>query len=238
MAAAANDPGAASGVLAPPSCGVPSGTPRRSSLRVPLSLPGSFASLTMATPTDSSEGLVCYAGNLDGYQNLGFLLRSFAPVRARVPGALRRAVGPGVEIVRAASYDEVRARLDAADVAVSPRAERSGFPMKLLNYMAAGKAIVASAGSAKGLRDGVSGRVVPDGDEGAFAAAVVELLSDRAARARLGAAARRAVGDPRAWDGVLDRIEAVYRNLLAARGVARTTPETHASTRLPMALPE
>src|SRR5881396_1329577 len=53
MAAAANDPGAASGVLAPPSCGVPSGTPRRSSLRLPLSLPGSFASLTMITRTDS-----------------------------------------------------------------------------------------------------------------------------------------------------------------------------------------
>ena len=42
-----------SGVLAPPSCGVPSGTPRRSSLRLPLSLPGSFASLTMITRTDS-----------------------------------------------------------------------------------------------------------------------------------------------------------------------------------------
>src|SRR6266404_851164 len=50
MAAAANDPGAASGVLAPPSCGVPSGTPRRSSLRLPLSLPGSFASLAMIYP--------------------------------------------------------------------------------------------------------------------------------------------------------------------------------------------
>src|SRR5438093_12704362 len=50
MAAAANDPGAASGVLAPPSCGVPSGTPRRSSLRSPLSLPASFASLTMGYP--------------------------------------------------------------------------------------------------------------------------------------------------------------------------------------------
>src|SRR6266481_2144866 len=53
MAAAANDPGAASGVLAPPSCGVPEGTPRRSLLRFPLSLPGSFASLVMITPTDS-----------------------------------------------------------------------------------------------------------------------------------------------------------------------------------------
>jgi len=55
MPAAANDPGAASGVLAPPSCGVPPGTPRRSSLRFPLSLPGSFASLDMITPTDSLE---------------------------------------------------------------------------------------------------------------------------------------------------------------------------------------
>src|SRR6266704_6726275 len=250
MAAAANDPGAASGVLAPPSCGVPSGTPRRSSLRLPLSLPGSFASLTMATPTDSSDGLVCYAGNLDGYQNLGFLLRSFARVRARVPaarlvlvthaapGALRRAVGPGVEIVRAKSYDEVRARLDAADVVVSPRAERSGFPMKLLNYMAAGKAIVASAGSAKGLRDGVTGRIVPDGDEAAFAAAVIELLADAAARARLGAAARHAVEDPRAWDEVLDRIETVYRNVLAARSAARSDPEASAPDGLGVALPE
>ena len=201
-------------------------------------------------PRVGQDGLVCYAGNLDGYQNLGFLLASFARVRARVaaarlvlvthaaPGALERTLGPGVEIVRAASYDEVRARLDVADVAVSPRSERAGFPMKLLNYMAAGKAIVASTGSAKGLRDGITGRIVPDGDEGAFAAAVVELLSDRAARARLGAAARRAVEDPRAWDGVLARIEAVYRNVLAARGAASTTSETHASTGLPMALPE
>ena len=65
MAAAANDPGergdsrAARWLLAPPSCGdqlparVPRAAPRRSSLRLPLSLPGSFASLTMTTRTDS-----------------------------------------------------------------------------------------------------------------------------------------------------------------------------------------
>jgi len=60
MAAAANDPGerggsrAARWLLAPSSCGdqlparVPRAAPRRSSLRLPLSLPGSFASLTMS----------------------------------------------------------------------------------------------------------------------------------------------------------------------------------------------
>src|SRR5439155_19395459 len=59
MAAAANDPGASSGVLAPPPCGdqhpprILRAAPRPSSLRLPLSLPGSFASLAMVTPTDS-----------------------------------------------------------------------------------------------------------------------------------------------------------------------------------------
>jgi 1,2-diacylglycerol 3-alpha-glucosyltransferase len=189
-----------------------------------------------ASPPPS--GRVCYAGNLDGYQNLDFLLRVFASVRLRVPAArlvlvthgdaaARLGTEPGVEIVAARSYDEVRACLALADLTVCPRAERSGFPMKLLNYMAAGKAIVASAGSAKGLRDGVTARVVPDGDEHAFATAVVELLGDAAARTRLGAAARRVVEDPRAWDDVLDRIEGIYRTLgrrtaLAARPVTQT----------------
>src|SRR2546426_11201269 len=62
MAAAANDPGERGGsravrwLLAPPSCGdqpparVPRAAPRRSSLRLPLSLPGSLASLTMVYP--------------------------------------------------------------------------------------------------------------------------------------------------------------------------------------------
>jgi len=65
MMAAANDPGergasrAARWLLAPPSCGdqlparVPRAAPRRSSLRLPFSLPGSFASLTMITPAAS-----------------------------------------------------------------------------------------------------------------------------------------------------------------------------------------
>jgi glycosyltransferase involved in cell wall biosynthesis len=178
--------------------------------------------------------LVCYAGNLDGYQNLGFLLDVFARVRAQMPAAklvlvtheraaaaLRAA--PGVEALRVRSYAEVRRRLAAAHVAVCPRTERSGFPMKLLNYMAAGKAIVAAAGSAKGLEDGVTGRIVPDGDAAAFAAAIVELLADPAARARLGAAARRAVENPAAWERVLERIEAIYREVLARR-TARLVP--------------
>jgi 1,2-diacylglycerol 3-alpha-glucosyltransferase len=203
----------------------------------PTSVP---AEVREAQPSSGAEpqGLVCYAGNLDGYQNLAFLLETFRAVRAAEPSArllllthhdaraeARRLhdgnqLGPGVEIRQARSYDEVRMHLAGADVAVLPRAERSGFPMKLLNYMAAGKAIVACAGSAKGLADGVSGRVVPDGDAAAFAAAVVDLLRDPHGRARLGSAARRVVEEPEAWEHVLDRIESIYRTVLAGAGPA------------------
>jgi 1,2-diacylglycerol 3-alpha-glucosyltransferase len=181
------------------------------------------------------DPLVCYAGNLDGYQNLEFLLRTFRSIRTAEPGArlvlvthadaqanaARLVAGAsldGVEIVHAASYDEVRTRLAQAAVAVCPRTERSGFPMKLLNYMAEGKAIVASAGSAKGLAHGVTGLVVPDDDPDRFARAVVDLLRDRAARRRLGRAARASVEDRSAWESVLDRIETIYHRVVAGRG--------------------
>jgi glycosyltransferase involved in cell wall biosynthesis len=195
----------------------------------PAGAPDELAGSRSAAP---EPGLVCYAGNLDGYQNLDFLLRSFTLVRAAVPGTrlvlvthadarvhtarlVEAGLPPDVDIVQAASYEEVRDRLGAATVAVCPRAERSGFPMKLLNYMAAGKAIVACAGSAKGLLDGVTARVVGDEDTAGFADAVVSLLRDPAARARLGAAARRAVESRDAWEKVLDRVESIYRQVVA-----------------------
>lgn len=182
----------------------------------------------------SGEPLVCYAGNLDGYQNLTFLLDAFGRIRADEPRArlvlvthadaqaqaarlVAGSLADGVEIVQAASYDEVRARLADAAVAVCPRSERSGFPIKLLNYMAEGKAIVASAGSAKGLVDGLNARVVPDGDIDAFAAAVVGLLRDAPARERLGRTARTSVDNPDLWESVLDRIEAVHHRVTSGR---------------------
>ena len=196
-----------------------------------------------------TEGVVCYAGNLDGYQNLDFLLRGFARVRAAEPVArlvlvshpdahdqatrlAARGLGPGVEIVLAGSYADVRRRVRDAAVAVCPRTEDSGFPMKLLTYLATGRAVVACAGSAKGLVDGVTARVVPDGDVAAFAGAVLSLLRDPAARVRLGAAGRRAVGSGEAWERVLGRVESIYQQVLStgaggrpARAVAVTVTE-------------
>jgi glycosyltransferase involved in cell wall biosynthesis len=196
---------------------------------VPAPAPGELEPIVLDAGED---GLVCYAGNLDAYQRLDFLLESFTRVRAAHPTArlllvshpdarahaarlAERGLGPGIEVVLARSYAEVRDEIRRAAVVVSPRAEGSGFPMKLLTYAALGKAIVACAGSAKGLVDGVGVRVVAADDPVAFAAAVGALLHDRPARLRLGQGARRAVEDGAAWDAGLDRIESIYRRVLA-----------------------
>jgi glycosyltransferase involved in cell wall biosynthesis len=190
------------------------------------------AELDAASDNPGAAGVVCYAGNLDGYQNLDFLLRGFALVLQAEPAArlllvshpdarghaarlAARGLGPRVEIVLADSYEAVRRHLRDAAVAVCPRTERSGFPMKLLTYLAMGRAVVACAGSAKGLVDGVTARVVPDGDVAAFAAAIVSLLRDPAARMQLGRAGRCTVESGEAWERVLARIESIYRQILA-----------------------
>ncbi len=189
------------------------------------------AELEAEAAAHGEDGLVCYAGNLDAYQDVAQLLEAFARVRVAEPGARLRLVihpdahanaarlaarglGHGVEFVLARSYAEARAELARAAVVVSPRTEGSGFPMKVLTYMALGKAIVASAGSAKGLAGDVTARIVPDGCPDGFATAVVALLRDATARETLGRAARRRVADGTAWQTSLERVETLHARLV------------------------
>ena len=87
-----------------------------------------------------------------------------------LPPHLRR-LPAGVRLVTAGDFATVRDLIQVADLALCPRREWSGFPMKLLNYMAAAKAVVVSAGSAKAVRHGVNGLVVDDDRPDAYAAA-------------------------------------------------------------------
>jgi len=89
-----------------------------------------------------------------------------------------------------------RARLawlmNESDVMVLPSAWE-GLPVSIIESMAFGKPVVASdvGGNPELVADGVSGRVVPPGDPGALAEALLELAGDPGLRARMGAAARR-----------------------------------------------
>ncbi|MEK6650268.1 MAG: glycosyltransferase family 4 protein, partial [Bacteroidota bacterium] len=104
--------------------------------------------------------------------------------------------------------------LAACDILVSPHLGFSdgkpffGSPTKLFEYMAMGKAIVAtSLGQiSEILTHERNALLVPPGDSGALLAAIVRAASDPALRARLGEAARRDVVEQHTWDKNIERI--------------------------------
>lgn len=167
---------------------------------------------------------VVFAGNLDEYQNLEFLFSAWDEVGRTLPdaelrivthargGALARGraqmVGGRVTVVEASNFAQVREELARARAGVSPRASWSGFPIKTLNYMAAGLPTIAVEGSAKGVVDGVTGWVVGDASVSAFASAMTEALSQPREAARRGRAARLLLQREHAWADLIPAIRA------------------------------
>lgn len=97
--------------------------------------------------------------------------------------------------------------LAACDILVSPQLptdDAGGFfgdPIKLYEYMAMGKAVIASniGRIPRVLENDVTGLLTPPGDVGALAEAISLLSKDQPLRARLGAAARRHAVEECTW---------------------------------------
>jgi glycosyltransferase involved in cell wall biosynthesis len=102
---------------------------------------------------------------------------------------------------------EIPAHLDACDILASPHVplpgevEFFGSPTKLFEYMAAGKAIVASdlAQIGEVLEHERTALLTPPGDVPALAAAISQLSGDGVLRHRLGTAARQTAVRRHSW---------------------------------------
>jgi glycosyltransferase involved in cell wall biosynthesis len=141
--------------------------------------------------------------------------------------ALSLGLSPRVQFV--GQLDDVGPLLAAADGVLLP-SRWEGLPLVLLEAMARGRPIVATAvgGVAEALEDGVTGTLVPPNDVGALAAAL-EHLHRRADRAwRLGHVAAEVARDRYSWPAVVDEYESVYDEAL---GLATVTPEGPAAAR-------
>lgn len=183
------------------------------------------------TPPPRPYKVLLFAGNLAPYQGVEFMLHAFCQV-------LRRHSNARLHIVSDTSFDRyeplaqglgVRRHIDliqtdfehlplhlaAADVMLNPRVDCDGVPLKLLNYMAAGKPVVSFASSAKVIQHLATGLVVADRDTSQFADAVCNLLANPALAAQLGANAMRYVQREHSWERVAEQTEAVYQRVVS-----------------------
>jgi glycosyltransferase involved in cell wall biosynthesis len=188
---------------------------------------GSSPRSIMGSPT------LIFTGNLAPYQGIDLMLRALrkildrrSDVRLKIVtnssfepyGALARELGitEAIDIVPAL-FEEIPELLAGATVAVNPRTECDGIPVKLLNYMAAGKPIISFAGSAPGARHRETGWLVPDGDVGGFAEGALALLDNAELAAGLGRNARRFVETQHSWERSAEMAEDLYRRVIDQR---------------------
>jgi len=178
--------------------------------------------------------LVIYTGTFDRFQGVDYLLRGFEAVHRESPDAVLLLLGSTVNprhaeeyrqmadglgignslIIENGSIDVLPGYLAAADVAVVPRPSSPGIPTKLLNYMAAGKAIVSFEGSACGLKHMVNALLVEGDDWEKLGQAMLRLIRDKTLAARIGAAAKNGIRGTLDWRTIAARLEKIYARVL------------------------
>jgi glycosyltransferase involved in cell wall biosynthesis len=188
--------------------------------------------------------IVLYAGVQDEFQRLDLLLEAMTQVAARQPEAkllfvvtipcakhlerMRRAVNDlgldeRVIFTEPQPLAAIPDFLAACDVAVLSRPQAPGFPMKLLNYMAARRACVLFASSSStGLIHRVNAYLAEPDTAAALARGILEVLQDKSLRRRLANNGYRLVRERHDRRIVAAQLCASYYRTLEAAGHRRS----------------
>jgi glycosyltransferase involved in cell wall biosynthesis len=153
-----------------------------------------------------------------------FLLVGSGALRGEVERILREAdVERRAIMTGAVEHERVPALLDACDVLASPHvpledgSEFFGSPTKLFEYMAMGKAIVASRLGQIGevLTNEETALLVEPGDARELSEAILRLVDSAQLRERLGAAARREAIARHTWTHNARRVLEAYQSMIS-----------------------
>jgi glycosyltransferase involved in cell wall biosynthesis len=151
------------------------------------------------------------------FPDLRVLIAGDGPDRARVEAAAARA-GLDGSIHMPGARADVPDVLAAIDIAVIC-SDYEGSPRSVLEFMDAGKPIVATAvgGIPEVIEDGVHGALVPPRDEQALATALGKLLRDSDRASEMGARARDRCRRDLSLDHAVERLQGLYEELHARR---------------------
>jgi glycosyltransferase involved in cell wall biosynthesis len=202
------------------------GTPIR---QIPLGTP---VPETPLDPLGGSPPGVLFVGNFAHPPNVDaarwLAAELFPAVRRSCAEAHLTIVGPGPPPDLAAigpenaavtgEVPDVLSYLDAAAVVVAPLRTGGGMRVKVVEALAAGKAVVATPLAVEGLgvTSGDQLEIAEGADE--LVAAMVRLLTDSERRTALAARARQWASEHLGWETSLAGYEALYHSLLARRG--------------------
>ena len=175
-------------------------------------------------PGTERELRVGFVGVMDYFPNVDavswFAEECWPAIRARFPSATFRIVGrsptravrrlariPGVSVI--GEVADVRAELSRFDISVAPLRIARGIQNKVLEAMAAGKAVVLTPKASQGIgaADGQDYIVAEPAAD--FARAVCGLLEDAEGRERLGEAGFNFVQTHRRWEPEMEKFEAL-----------------------------
>lgn len=176
-------------------------------------------------PTILFVGGFAHPPNVDAALWLGGTI--FPRVLERVPEARLNLVGqaPGDD-VRAlaggpvsvhASVPDVTPYLDAAAVVVAPIRLGGSMRMKVLEALAAGKALVATARAAEGVEAVAGEHFLLAVDDDDLVDALAQLLLDRELRRKLGKSARAWAEQNLSWEPGVEAFDRLYDALVEAR---------------------
>jgi glycosyltransferase involved in cell wall biosynthesis len=167
--------------------------------------------------------VVGFVGEARAKKGLGRILRIFPRLCEKVPaqlifvgGVRREDEAMPLHVVPPQPNEEMPPYYALCDVVILPSL-RDGLPNTLLETMACGRPVVASAvgGMLDVVTDGLDGVLLSPRDDHAWVEALRQALLDPAARERLGAAARQTVLSRFTLKQELETLLAVYRDVLS-----------------------
>ena len=198
------------------------------------STPQTAQQLREALQIPSGAHVIMYTGNFATYQGVFILIDAIPRVLESIPESIFVFVGAeattslqslsvaedalsSVRIIARQPRDTIPDYLDIADVLISPRNLVGNFPLKVFDYMAAGKPIVATDSPAHRsiLDDDSAMLVTPNSD--ALADGIIQLYLNPYKAKKMSEEALRYAQKHLGWRTFVDEINSIYEQVKCNR---------------------
>jgi glycosyltransferase involved in cell wall biosynthesis len=181
--------------------------------------------------------VLCFVGGLTHWHNFGLLLQALQRVRQQLPAAALLVVGDGplrsfiqgeaarlglsdsVVLAGQVPHERIASYIGLAEVGVIPETNQYRSPIKMFEYMGAGKVVVAPhmPPVEAVIEPERTGLLFQPGSAESLARAVVRALCDRPLAAALGQAARQQIRHGYTWEEHARRILRLARQVASPR---------------------